>query len=833
MPFVLILSLTLAAAPFLNGAANDWGWAVVAGGLAAAAVAAVFDRGGPVAFSPLPGASFSSRHAGVSGSVSPAGWWWIALLAVVGAQAVPLPHGVLRVLSPARARLAEEVAAVAGPATRSPDAAPQAAGEEAPVPRPASADPGPSPLSFTPEATALAFYQILALAVLFHGVARIPVRGAEGRRPPGTLHAVRAAVRARPTAFLLRILVASATAQAALVLVQYAARLAGSAGELPFGLGRLTGTYVNRNGLGNLLALAIPMTAGLLMARVRKAAGRIGEVGTQTPDAGDPAPRLRARLRLMLVRLGRGGVFWLALALTIQMAGVVLSLSRGGMGAAAAALALLLLAAGFRFRGVAGPLAAWGVPLLLALAVGAWLGLDAMLARWASLDVDPHGGRLEYWEAAWGVFRLCPVLGAGLGGYRDVSTAFRGPAHAMIHVEHAHCDYAEALAVLGVPGGLLAAAALALLALGAARSVREGNLRRMGLSAGLFAFAGHAAVDFPLAYGANVAWAVCAGGLLGRVGGLTKPGSHGAEEAGAGRRPPSGGMRAARRRRGGGWLRLGAALAGAVAAAPPAMAAFAEAALGPAREAARELREQGRLKAAPKGAAGEAWRAAFVRPLAAAEEAAAGRFHDAEALRLLAALLAARAAGDGAAGLPPQETEHARRRARAASAAALALRPASAEAWLEHAWLRGFVPDPGPDALRAADAAMEAAARLAPAHPRVAHREAVYWLARDARPHPGTPAPEDGLFRRRAQSAYRRLLSLNGVPGPERFILDAWRRSGSMAFVLGCIPPGLGERTARCLDAAERLAAESGRPEDMERVESARGGVLLAPGSGF
>jgi O-antigen ligase len=861
----LLLLGALAVLPFLNGGVSDAAWAVVAAATAAASIGLALRSPGPGLLS-IRGASRA---------------WWIALAACAALQILPLPAPLLRLLSPARADLADAVATVTAVPGQEPGSGNRAA-----------------PLSLHPEATLSSLAQIATLAVLFALLTQrvrrpapptplvpIPSLVEPGRTVavqarPHSRSALQSVARAlhpaRPLLhdLLLPALILAATVQASLVLVQYAARLSGSARDLPFGLGILTGTYINRNGLGNLLALILPVTAGLLLARLRRA-GERAEGGS----AADGRGRFRALLK--------SGAGWLLVALALQSAGVVLSLSRGAMAAAAVALGLLLLAAGLRYRAVAGPLAVWGVPLLFALAVGSYLGLDTVLARWASLEKDPEGGRLEWWGAAWGLFRACPVLGAGLGGYLDGADAFRGPAQPFYHAEHAHNDYAEALAVLGVPGGLLALAALALAGFAAARAVRRGSLRRMGLAAGLFAFAAHAAVDFPLAYGANVAWAVALWALL------VRPGRR--DEADRLREERSG----RRRRRGGKrtpyarllpFAALGVTAAASLAAYAPILAAVSEVTIAPARGAARAVRETGAPEGA-KGKTGEAWRGAFSAPLAAATETAGGRFRRAEAHRLVATLLGARAAGDAAAGLPAEETAHARRRALAASAAALRLRPALAEAWAEHAALLraaatppsptesaptrvggGSAADPpgpspaeraptrvgGHSLLRAsgasagqavadpADLALETATRLAPASPRIALREAVYWLARartaprgagstDASDTPTPRSPEPGTagdFRLRSQKAYRRLLAVSGIPAPERFLRDAWRRGGSVDFMLGCIPrteapPGDPSGTEalaharRLLELAVALVTNEGRLDEIEKAEQA------------
>jgi O-antigen ligase len=798
--FILLAALFLA--PFGNGAVNDWAWGIVATAVALAVTGAAIQ----LRRSSLPG-RIPARRAAYA-------WWGLfALVALL--QIVPLPAAILQLVAPARAELARTVADVTS------DDASHNPGVPSPVP--------PTPVSVNTEATELALAQIATLGLLFWFMASGRRTSRRIRLDPLQMTGGRHRIKDPPasgadpflTAFVL-----TATIQAAILLVQYAARVAGNAGDLPTALAGAAGTYVNKNGAGNLVAIALPVTAGLFLEtfRLHSRARHDGRHSRQP----------------LLVRLGKGGVFWLAAALAIQMAGVVLSLSRGATAAAGAALAALLLAAGIRFRAVAGSLAAWAVPVLVAFTLGSLLGLDRLLGAWAALDMDQQTSRVEWWGTAWRVFRASPVLGAGMGGFLDAQGAHRLPDQAMMHVEHAHNDYAEALAVLGIPGALLVAAALALVALSAARALRQGSLRRLGLAAALMAFALHAFVDFPSAYGANVAWAVAIWGMLAGRRSRTSEGAP--SRRSPENRDPAQESRLADERR----LRaiqararllrflprVALPLAAAAAVVPPIRAALCDFGLTDIRTATREIRETGALPAAA-GKTGEAWRGAFAKLIGDAEDATADPYRVGEAWRCLGTILRARAAGGPAAGIPPEETAHTLRRAASCTGMAIRIRPAVGDVYAEHATaLReaarsGALPA---TAVARADRAMTAAARLAPAAPRVALGEGIYWILRaqddaaerDTRGGTDEAGTETAEKLKRSQRAYQRLLSLGGVADPWRFLRDAWRRSGSMDFMIGCIPAGAGERTARCWSEAEKGVAAEGRVDEMMRWDEAQ-----------
>jgi O-antigen ligase len=207
----------------------------------------------------------------------------------------------------------------------------------------------------------------------------------------------------------------------------------------------------------------------------------------------------------------------------IPIASLLLSASRGGF------IALLVEVA------LAGTLIFWCGPRharrLMALAGSAALVAAALLFFWMAprnlaerlerMGDGSHppevelSNRMVAARDALGIWRDHPWLGAGLGSFE---TAF--PRHQSFSSDflwdHAHNDYAEALAETGVAGAAAIVSALALFLWLAFRNLRE----RLRHTAGWMQFAAalgccgilvHSFADFNLHIPANAAWfAVCA-----------------------------------------------------------------------------------------------------------------------------------------------------------------------------------------------------------------------------------------------------------------------------------------------------------------------------------
>jgi O-antigen ligase len=114
------------------------------------------------------------------------------------------------------------------------------------------------------------------------------------------------------------------------------------------------------------------------------------------------------------------------------------------------------------------------------------------------------------------MFRDRPLTGVGLGSFETAYPPYRSfPSD--FEWDHAHNDYAEALAETGLAGGALMLASLVLF-LGVAfrtlgeRLRHESGWMQLGAALGCCGLLVHSLVDFNLHIPANAAWfAFCAG----------------------------------------------------------------------------------------------------------------------------------------------------------------------------------------------------------------------------------------------------------------------------------------------------------------------------------
>jgi O-antigen ligase len=190
--------------------------------------------------------------------------------------------------------------------------------------------------------------------------------------------------------------------------------------------GRPFGPYVNRNHFAGLMELLVPVGVSFLAFR--------GARRDMVPLVG----------LLTLVPIGA----------------IFLSASRGGI--VAFLFEMGILATLFVFRRSRSvkivPLAAF---LLLGIAVAGWLGATRAVGRF--LPNQPGEAtvarRLTMFRAATHIFLAHPLTGTGLGTLINVFPRFELDYDGKV-VDHAHNDYIETLADLGLPGGLLGLAFL-------------------------------------------------------------------------------------------------------------------------------------------------------------------------------------------------------------------------------------------------------------------------------------------------------------------------------------------------------------------------------------
>ncbi|MFB3923233.1 MAG: O-antigen ligase family protein [Terriglobia bacterium] len=209
-----------------------------------------------------------------------------------------------------------------------------------------------------------------------------------------------------------------------------------------YDLEEATGTYINRNHFAGLLELIIPLVLASIFYSFQAWTSRRHMGHTGRRDSGRNLAASQSLFYLFL--------------LVLMVVAVIFSRSRMGILVTVFSIVFLALLAQLQLRKKV-----WmvGVFLFMAcvLGYGLWIGLAPVLARFEVVH-DPNylqvEGRVAIWKDTVRLLRDYPLTGSGLGTFGIV---FRKYQTALVDasVDHAHNDYLEVAADTGLLGALL------------------------------------------------------------------------------------------------------------------------------------------------------------------------------------------------------------------------------------------------------------------------------------------------------------------------------------------------------------------------------------------
>ena len=301
-----------------------------------------------------------------------------------------------------------------------------------------------------------------------------------------------------------------------------------------FGVGSVTGTYVNRNHFAGFLEMAFPLSLGYLLVKARYF-----------------AMEKELSIRQKILWFGQESLQWtLLLGLVPAFIGVGLIFSKSRTGimilVVTAVLAAAATASWREFSEEAGEEHGAGarrrfgrivrLVVMIVLAAAVWLGIGPVIDRFSEMDISYEARRLFY-ENTLHMIGDFPLAGTGKGTYVDAYAIYEKVDDGL-KLSYAHNDYLEFAAENGViAGGALAAAGIGLAVWLASmwRRRRSSFAKGIGLGAmlGVTAILIHGFTDFNLQIPANAVY-FTALAMLGVVvlGRAKKGDTYGGEERG-------------------------------------------------------------------------------------------------------------------------------------------------------------------------------------------------------------------------------------------------------------------------------------------------------------
>lgn len=217
----------------------------------------------------------------------------------------------------------------------------------------------------------------------------------------------------------------------------------------PTGTATPFGPYMNHSDFATWLVMALPLTAGYLIARLHSI-------------------RTHGALPAAVAEAFDNTAMWLTTAIGLMAAGLVVGLSRSGLIAAGAGLGAVwvLSAARMRRQGRAWLLAGFGAIALVAIAYANTNAVSARVDETIRLGL---GGRSAIWRETLPMIADFWLTGVGPGAYERGMIVYQQSPR-VVYFNHAHNEYLQIAAEGGL---LLALPALVIAAAGAWRVRRS------------------------------------------------------------------------------------------------------------------------------------------------------------------------------------------------------------------------------------------------------------------------------------------------------------------------------------------------------------------------
>jgi len=223
------------------------------------------------------------------------------------------------------------------------------------------------------------------------------------------------------------------------------------------------GPFVNKNNYAGWMMMALSVALGHL-------------AGLFTRHRGLHTTDWRSRILWLESRDGREALLVTGAALTMALA-QVLTMSRSGM----ICLVVMVTMTGWwatqRSAGIARRVGVIAAPALMVAAVLAWVGPDAIVARFADRTGATMAGRFGAWADAWSIIKDFPLTGVGINGF-ERAMQFYQQHDSESFWSAAHNDYIQLAAEGGVLVGVPIAVALVAVIATIRRRVREDSPER-------------------------------------------------------------------------------------------------------------------------------------------------------------------------------------------------------------------------------------------------------------------------------------------------------------------------------------------------------------------